>query len=200
MGPEVSQIAAVILAGGRGRRMGGRDKGLVTIDGEPMIDRVISRLRPQVGEMLISANRSLNSYRRRGLPVIADSLGPYLGPLAGILSALDATRRPLLLSVPCDMPLLPSDLAERLHLGLMAADADASVACVGAQMHPVVCLLRRELIESLRAFLQGGGRKTGRWLQSLHLARVDFADQHRALVNLNSEHDLAMLAAAVDDS
>jgi molybdopterin-guanine dinucleotide biosynthesis protein A len=183
-------ITGVILAGGEGRRMGGADKGLQLLDGRPLALRVLERLQPQVGQVLISANRNLQRYREFGCPVLADLTPGHAGPLAGLQAAMAGVTTPLLLAVPCDSPRLPADLASRLQDALDATRADLAVPRAGDRAHRAFCLARRELLPRLEAFLAGGGRKLGLWYASVHAVEVDFDDQADAFDNINSFAEL----------
>jgi molybdopterin-guanine dinucleotide biosynthesis protein A len=193
--PDVpkTDITGVILAGGRSRRMGGQDKGLLCIDGRPLVVQVIDAVRPQVGSLLINANRNLDRYRALGYPLVTDLLEGYLGPLAGMASAMQATVTPYCLFVPCDSPLVPSDLCARLYHDLEAAGADVSVAHDGHRMHPVLALLRRALLPDLLDYLGKGRRKTGAWYREHRLVLSDFSDRPEGFLNINRAEDLAAL-------
>ncbi|MEW8500460.1 MAG: molybdenum cofactor guanylyltransferase MobA, partial [Candidatus Thiodiazotropha taylori] len=132
-----SDYTAVILAGGRGSRMGGNDKGLILFDGKPLIEHVVNTIAPQVGRLLINANRNMVEYQRFGYPVIRDELSGYQGPLAGIYSALEQITTSNLITVPCDGPRLPKDLVARLASAREAAAADIAVAHDGKRLQPV---------------------------------------------------------------
>ncbi|MFM8246313.1 MAG: molybdenum cofactor guanylyltransferase MobA [Burkholderiaceae bacterium] len=191
-----SQITAVILAGGMARRMGGVDKGLQLINGRPMVQHVLQRLQPQVGKVLINANRHLDEYQRLGLPLCADVVSDYAGPLAGIHAALMQTSTPYLLSVPCDSPLIPLDLVSRLSSALADHQADAAVVVTGdgnqRQRHPVFLLLKTELQHSLEQYLESGQRKVDDWLFSLNCVDVSFDDEG-AFMNLNTPEDIRVI-------
>jgi molybdopterin-guanine dinucleotide biosynthesis protein A len=189
----VESITGVILAGGMGRRMGGQDKGLLPIDGRPLIAHVIDVLRPQVGPLLINANRNEDSYRELGYPVIKDRVGEFFGPLAGMASALQAANTPFLLTVPCDSPLVPVDLGARLYRRLTAADAQISVAHDGTRMQQVFTLLRRDLLPDLLDYLENGGRKVEAWYGKHRLAFTDFSDRPEAFLNINTPEELKRL-------
>lgn len=187
-------ISAVILAGGRAERMGGQDKGLLELAGQPLVAHLIRALRSQVGELLINANRNIAAYAAFAYPVVSDSVPGYCGPLAGMLAALDYTAHPYLLSVPCDSPLLPAYLAERLYTALHEAQADLSVAWDGGRLQPVFALLRCHLREDLRACLRAGERKIDRWFARHRWVRADFSDCPMLFRNLNTPAELAALA------
>ena len=198
--PPRHDITGVILAGGRGRRMGGADKGLVTVRGRRMIEYVLDALRPQVGTILINANRNLDDYRALGVEVVPDTLDGYLGPLAGLASAMPAARTPYLVSVPCDSPLLAPDLVARLYDALARADADIAMAHDGGRAHPVFALLKRDLLDSLRDYLAGGGRKVDLWFAQHRLATAYFPDRLDAFVNVNDPAEHAAVEARFEDS
>ncbi len=198
---DSSQVTGVILAGGRGSRMGGADKGLQNFNGLPMALHTLMRLSPQVGEVMINANRNLAAYEAFGVPVWPDVLADYAGPLAGFLTALERCETPWLVTVPCDTPLLPLDLVARLRQA--AHDADAEIAMAAAReddgrMHPqpVFCLLRVDLLESLVRFTQSGGRKVDAWTGRHQVAIVPFdrpEDDPRAFFNANTLAELYRL-------
>jgi molybdenum cofactor guanylyltransferase len=189
----VNDITGVILAGGRAQRMGGIDKGLIPLNGKPMVEHIIDAVRPQVGALVINANRSLEDYRRYGLPVIPDRMGDYFGPLVGMASALEVSETPYLLTVPCDSPLIPGDLAARLYRKLQEADAQISVVHDGERMQPVFALLHRDLLPSLLAYLEAGGRKIDTWYAQHRLVLVDFSDRRELSCNVNTPDEQARL-------
>jgi molybdopterin-guanine dinucleotide biosynthesis protein A len=183
-------ITGVILAGGRGQRMGGVDKGLQELDGRPLAQWVLARLAPQVDRVLISANRNLARYAEFGCIVLPDTLPDFAGPLAGLHAALTQTTTPLLVAVPCDSPFLPGDLVARLHAALLAKNADLAVPRTGDRVHRAFCLTRREILPRLDAFLAGGERKVGLWHASLAIAEVRFDDAADAFRNINTRAEL----------
>ena len=184
-----TEVTGVILAGGRARRMGGSDKGLLTLNGVPMVEHVLRALQPQVSDVLISANRNLARYAGFDCRVLSDTESGYLGPLAGMLSGMLAADTPLLVSVPCDSPLLPHDLVLRLHAGLKATGARLAVAHDGERLQPVFALLDVTLRDDLRKFLAGGERKIDRWFAQHAYAEVDFSDRPHAFRNVNTPED-----------
>ncbi|WP_421280504.1 molybdenum cofactor guanylyltransferase MobA [Aeromonas taiwanensis] len=186
-------VSAVILAGGRATRMGGDDKGWVPLAGKPLIEHVLERLRPQVDEVLINANRSLTRYQALA-PVIGDGNDDFQGPLAGMQAGLAAARHDWVLFVPCDGPALPLDLMTRFRAAI-TPDTDLVVAHDGEHLQPVVALLHRALLPSLRQALAEGERKTGAWFARHRMAVVPFADLPDAFVNLNSPDELAAYEA-----
>lgn len=189
-------ITGVILAGGMGRRMGGVDKGLQVLRGQPMVAWVMARLQPQVGSLLINANQNLDRYGEFGCPVVPDQITGFAGPLAGLHAALTAARTPLVATAPCDSPFLPDDLINRLFSALTAAQADLAVARTFDQPHPVFCLCQREVLPHLTAFLNGGGRKIDHWYASLKIVEVAFDDQAEAFENINTREELGRFEAA----
>lgn len=188
-GFDRSAITGAILAGGRGRRLGGVDKGLVRLHGRPLVEHVIERLAPQVGRLVISANRNRDVYAAYGFPVVADVVGGYCGPLAGMLSVLRVAGTPFVLCAPCDAPALPAGLAERLAAGLADARADACVASCDGRLQPVFALLRCTLAGRLEEYLRRGGHAAGAWLRQEGATLVDFPDAGAAFANVNTEED-----------
>lgn len=178
-------ITGLVLAGGLGTRMGGEDKGLLSLAGRPMVAYVLDALRPQVGTLLISANRNRERYTAFGYPVVADADDGHLGPLAGVLAALKRCTTEFLLTAPCDAPLVAPDLGARLYAACIAAGTDVAVACDGALRQPVFLLLRAALAPSLESYLAGGGRKAGAWLGQMPVAEADLSDQPDTFLNVN---------------
>ncbi|BCO26834.1 molybdenum cofactor guanylyltransferase [Rhodoferax lithotrophicus] len=202
-----TDITALILAGGRGSRMGGVDKGLQNFNGIPLALHTLTRLQISggVGQIMINANRNLAAYESFGVPVWPDGLADYPGPLAGFLTGLERCETPYLLTVPCDTPLLPLDLAQRLATALAAEEADIAMAAApeaGQDGHmqvrkqPVFCLLNVHLLESLVRFTQGGGRKIDAWTALHKTAVVPFdapGDNPQAFFNTNTLAELQQL-------
>jgi molybdopterin-guanine dinucleotide biosynthesis protein A len=192
--PTAANVAGLILAGGRGQRMGGVDKGLQPWRGVPLVDHALARLAPQVREVMISANRHAADYGARAARVLPDATHDYPGPLAGILAGLRAARTPWLAVVPCDAPLLPLDLVARLAPGCAGA-AGAVVqrdrGDAGLRLEPVCCLLSTELADDLAHYLAEGGRKVEGWV-ARHAApvRFDRPDDAAAFANVNTLADL----------
>jgi molybdopterin-guanine dinucleotide biosynthesis protein A len=192
--PGAASITGLILAGGRGQRMGGVDKGLQAWRGVPLVDHALARLAPQVGDVMISANRHAADYAARSARVLPDATRDYPGPLAGILAGLRAARTPWLAVVPCDCPLLPLDLVARLSQGctdragtvVQRGDGNA-----GPRLEPVCCLLPTALADDLARYLDEGGRKVEGWV-ARHAApvRFDRPDDAAAFANVNTLADL----------
>lgn len=185
------KITGVILAGGLGRRMGGIDKGLQELRGQPMVHWVVERLTPQVDELLINANQNAERYAAFGHRVVPDQIPDFAGPLAGLHAALSAASHPLVATAPCDSPFLPADLVSRLFSALTAAHADLAVARTFEQPHPVFCLCKREVLPHLTEFLAGGGRKIDRWYSTLNIVEVAFDDEAAAFENINTREELS---------
>ncbi|WP_456446139.1 molybdenum cofactor guanylyltransferase MobA [Thiolapillus sp.] len=190
---HAQDITAVILAGGRGTRMGGRDKGLVPLAGKPMIAHVIHRLQPQLGQLLINANRNISRYRDFGYPVIRDDLEGFQGPLVGLLAGLKAIQTSWMLCVPCDVPNLPGDLVKRLSLALDAQEGEMAVVHDGARLQPAFALIPVGLAEDLEAYLETGERKLRQWCASHRLALADYSDAPEHFHNINNREELYKL-------
>jgi molybdopterin-guanine dinucleotide biosynthesis protein A len=186
-------VAGIVLAGGRGRRMGGVDKGWVELAGRPMIAHVLERFRPQVGELIINANQNVERYAAFGVPVVADTVGGFAGPLAGLHAGLARTSKPFVCTAPCDSPFLPLDLVARLSAALEFERADLAVARTFEQPHPVFALMRRDVLPGLAAFLERGGRKIDAWYAALAVAEVAFDDEAEAFRNVNTRDELERL-------
>ena len=197
-------ITGIILAGGRGSRMGGVDKGLQLFNGMPLVKNALALLKPQVGTLLVNANRNLDTYKALDVPVLVDDLADFAGPLAGFLVGMAHCTTPYLMTVPCDTPCFPADLVTRLSEALLLDKADIAMASspddTGKLCHqPVFCLIKRELLPSLQAFTDGGGRKIGAWASQHRLVRVPFNllhDDPKAFYNANTLADLQQLEAA----
>jgi molybdenum cofactor guanylyltransferase len=191
--PDKRHITGLILAGGRGSRMANLDKGLQTLNGAPLITHVIRRLSPQVGQLLINANRNLETYQRFGLPVVSDELTGFEGPLAGLQTGLRHCATSYLLTVPCDGPFLPVDLVAKLADALDRENADVAVAVTGQdgkrRTQPVYCLLKTTQLPQLENYLASGQRKIDAWYTSLKVAEVHFDDE-AAFRNINTLDEL----------
>lgn len=181
-----ASITAVILAGGKARRMGGQDKGLVELAGQPLIEHVIARVAPQVSQILINANRNTGQYARYGYPVVSDTLSDFQGPLAGFLAAMQQVESDFIVTLPCDGPCLPVDLVNRLYDAQQAAEAEIAVAHDGNRMQPVYALISTRLQPSLEAFLAAGERKIDRWYGQHNTVTADFSDIPDTFLNINT--------------
>ena len=197
-------IVVVLLSGGLSRRMGGGDKALRSLAGKPLLDHVIDRMRPQVAALVLNANGDPARFSRYGLPVVADSVADFAGPLAGVLAGLDwaAANRPdcaLVASVPTDAPFLPRDLVARLAASMREAGADLACAASEGQPHPVIALWPVRLRDELRrALIDEEIRKVDVWTARHRLATVDFpADANGVdpFFNANRPEDLERAAA-----
>lgn len=189
-------ITGLVLAGGRGSRMGGVDKGLQNHRGMPLALHALLRLQPQVGASMVSANRNLSAYEAMGAPVWPDPVEGYAGPLAGLLAGLEHAETGWLVTVPCDTPDFPTDLVERLASAAAAQDADIAMAATREEgqlrRQPVFCLLRTGLSESLVAYLHAGERKFYNWAAQHRMIEVPF-DDATAFFNANTVDELQQL-------
>lgn len=198
---QMQRITGLLLAGGRGSRMGGTDKGLQPFKGTPLALHTLLRLQMQVGQVLISANRNLSAYESLGAPVLQDALPDFSGPLAGFLAGLEACETEYLLTVPCDTPLFPLNLASRLLEALEQEDADIAMPSAREEdgqlrPQPVFCLMKAELISSLTRFTQSGGRKIDAWTAQHRCVSVPFdlpGDEAQAFFNANTLAELRQL-------
>jgi molybdenum cofactor guanylyltransferase len=190
-------VTAVVLAGGRARRMGEADKGLQRLRGRNLVEWVVSCVDPQVDEVLIVANRNFERYLELGYPVLRDRLPDFAGPLAGLHAGLEQARSELVLCVPCDTPLLPDTLVQRLARALEKDDADAAVARTTEHVHSVVCLCKATLGERLSQFIAEGGRAVRDWHHTLRVAYVDFNEEAERFRNVNTLDELRELEAFV---
>ena len=201
-------ITGLILAGGRGSRMGGVDKGLQNFNGMPLALHALMRLGPQVESVMVNANRNLSAYESFGASVWPDASADFAGPLSGFLVGLERAETPYVLTVPCDTPRLPLDLAERLAEALIREDADIAMAAAPEtddqgqtqiRTQPVFCLLKIELSESLVKFTHTGGRKIDAWTAQHKTVVVPFdapSDDPLAFANVNTLNELQALENA----
>ncbi len=201
-------ITGLILAGGRGSRMGGVDKGLQNFNGIPLALHTLMRLGPQVESVMVNANRNLSAYESFGASVWPDASADFAGPLSGFLVGLERAETPYVLTVPCDTPRLPLDLAERLAEALLREDADIAMAAAPetddqgqtqVRTQPVFCLMKIELSESLVKFTHAGGRKIDAWTAEHKTVVVPFdapSDDPLAFANVNTLTELQALENA----
>ncbi len=189
---DPSNTTGLILAGGQAIRMGGIDKGLQTFQGKFFIHHVIERLKPQVSSLIINANRNATDYAQLGHPLVSDSIPGYQGPLAGIASGIRQTDSAWVATCPCDSPLLPEDLVQRLSQACNDSQADIAIASSAGRLQPVFLLLRTSLIDSLIEYLEQGERKIDRWVKQQHWVEVEFQNQE-AFINLNTLEDIQSL-------
>jgi molybdopterin-guanine dinucleotide biosynthesis protein A len=195
---DPQDITGLVLAGGRGSRMGGVDKGLQNLHGMPLALHALLRLQPQVGATLINANRNLAAYESFGVPVWPDALPDFPGPLAGFMAGLEHCETEWLVTVPCDTPHFPEDLVQRLAAAAEEAGADIAMPITEEdgqlQVQPVFCLMKASLLESLVRFTGEGQRKIDRWTAQHRCVEVPFADA-AAFFNANTLADLRQLDA-----
>jgi molybdenum cofactor guanylyltransferase len=192
---DAKDVTTVILAGGKGRRIDGQDKGLIELSGKPLIEYILEAIGPQSSETLINANRNSERYGQYGYPVIADDLSDFQGPLAGIATGMEHANTTYIATLPCDGPFVPDDLVSRLGHALIRANADIAVAHDGVRMQPVYALLPVCLLNSLKAFLASGERKIDRWYGLHNYVLADFSDHTEAFLNVNTSHDLEYIRA-----
>lgn len=184
----LAEVTGIILAGGRGSRMGGEDKGLMMLNGLPLYQHVQQRLQPQVARICISANRNIERYQQSGQTVFSDTLAGFAGPLAGMLTALHAIHSEWALFTACDTPFIPLLLAKRLWQE--KGDASAVWTQSNGRDHPTVCLVHRSQAEHLERFLQRGDRKLMLFFQTIEAHAVSFNEDPRAFININTPDDL----------
>lgn len=196
---EPQHITGLVLAGGRGSRMGGADKGLQVLDGRPLAVHALERLKPQVGALMVNANRHLDTYRTLGLRVVADVNSDFAGPLAGMLAGLLEATTPWVVTVPCDSPHFPADLVAQLADAARRAGTPVAIAATRSdqrtlQPQPVFCLIATWLRDDLAAYLASGERKIDRWT-ARHGQAVAVFDDEAAFANANTAEELAALSA-----
>ena len=184
-------VTGVILAGGKARRMGGVDKGLIKINGQAMIQYVLNTLKPQVSEILINANRNVSEYEKFSYPVISDQLEDYQGPLAGIATAMDVARTKYICTCPCDGPLITEDLVTRLLSALNSSNEDSHIVVAhdGKRLQPVYALIDCNLHKSILDYLSSGQRKIDQWYAQHNFKTVDFSDKQNCFININTPED-----------
>jgi molybdenum cofactor guanylyltransferase len=195
-----TEITGLILAGGRAQRMGGIDKGLIPFHHRPLIESAINRLKPQVGSLMINANRNIEQYATYGYPIVSDADSSFSGPLAGFTAGLKACSTQYLVTAPCDSPLLPTHLVELLaakmaegSFDLVYASSKDNAGKTWAQ--PVFCLMHISLLKSLEEFISLGDLKIDRWFKELNSSTVVF-DSESAFANVNTPEELLTLEKA----
>lgn len=192
-------ITAVVLAGGKGRRFAGKDKGLIEYKQCPIIEHVIRAVAPQVSTIMINANRNKAAYASYGYPVITDALSGFQGPLAGFSTAMENVTTEYVLTLPCDGPFVSAAYVQRMADKLMEADdTEIAVAHDGARLQPVHALIPVKLIDSLKQFMDGGERKIDCWYAKHNLALVDFSDTAEIFKNINTLEELQALEGQDD--
>lgn len=183
-------ITGVILAGGRGRRFSGKDKGLVEVGGRPLVEYAIEFLKAETSELIISANRNIPDYERYGLTVVSDTLPDYQGPLAGMLTGLQNATYDDVIFVPCDMPALPPDLVRRMYATLTDSNANVCIPHDGERTHPVIAIIKRSLDGALQEYLSAGNRKVEDWMTAQRFVVADFPDTPESFRNVNRPDDV----------
>jgi molybdenum cofactor guanylyltransferase len=192
------KVSGLVLAGGRAERMQQRDKGLLMLNGKTLLEHSLNALRPLTDELMISANRNLAQYAAFGYPVLSDAQTDYPGPLAGILSGLQHAQYPLLLVVPCDVPLIGADVLQRLLDALLQYDCEIAVAAENEFLHPTLLAMRATLAHRLQQSLQLGTRRLRSWLELHDWRTVDCSDCAAQLLNINTPQQLAQLQQDLD--
>lgn len=190
------EITGLILAGGRAKRMGGNDKGLIVLDGKCMIEHCIVKLQPQVDQIFISANRNIEEYSKYGFTVLEDCYGEHEGPLVGLLGALENSLNSSVLIVPCDAPLFSTHLAKRLLEFYIEGETLAVIPHDGTRLQTLFGLYSINTISSLKEYLQSGQRKVESWVTSLPHAIVDFSNESESFMNINTENDLQIVQSS----
>lgn len=181
-----NDITAVILAGGRGKRMGGVDKGLITLDGLPIIEHIIQAIQPQCQEVIINANRNISEYEHYQCPVISDTMNDFQGPLAGFATAIENAKTSIIITLPCDAPKLPPRYVERMLDAMQTNDCDIAVAHDGQRLQPVYALIKTKLKNNLSDYLNSGDRKIDLWYAQNNMTEVDFSDCPSSFDNVNT--------------
>lgn len=191
------KITGIILAGGRATRMNHQDKGLILFKNTPLISYAIAAMSPVADSLIISANRNLDHYQRFGFPVIADEIKGFQGALAGILTAISYSDSEILLTMPCDSPLIAARHLQKLVSGLEESNAEIAVAFDGQRLHPVFLALKTTLKDSLETYLNNGERKMEIWIKQHQFVAVDFSDEADIFLNLNTPSELSDLEQRV---
>ena len=183
-------ISAVILAGGQAKRMGGADKGLQLLHGKPLFQHIYERLRTQVEQISINANRNHAEYSADGLMVFADRIAGFQGPLSGILTALERSETDFVLFVPCDCPFFPQNLLEKLKSAVVFHGVSIAYVHDGEREHPTFCLMARSLKDKLADYLASGERRMLQFMRQNGAVSVDFSENKQAFTNINTLDDL----------
>lgn len=187
---EKNDITGAILAGGRARRMHGEDKGLILFESKPLVKYVIDILSPQVGNLIINANRNHKEYAKYGFEIISDELSDYCGPLSGMASILNKIETPYLVTAPCDSPFLSTKLVSSLSSAMANENADISVAHNGLRVQPVFCMLKKTMVTSINEYLDRGERKIDKWFEQHAVAIADLSSYPESFKNFNSREEL----------
>ncbi|MBT7044864.1 MAG: molybdenum cofactor guanylyltransferase [Gammaproteobacteria bacterium] len=187
---QIEDITVVILAGGKGRRMGGQDKGLVNYKNSSLVKHVIDAISQQSDKIIINANRNLDEYSAFGYPVVEDTLNDFQGPLAGFLAAMSNVSTDYILTMPCDGPVIIDDYVNKMKQGLNESTAVLAIASDGTRMQPVYALIPLKLADSLQQFLLTGERKIDLWYQQQDFTLVEFEAESEFFTNINTPQDL----------
>lgn len=187
---QLEDITVVILAGGKGRRMGGQDKGLVNYKNHSLIQHVIDAISLQTSQIVINANRNVDEYATFGYPVIEDTLTDFQGPLAGFLAAMSSVSTDYILTLPCDGPVITENYVAKMLQGLNQTEAELAIASDGNRMQPVYALIPLNLKSSLNQFLASGERKIDLWYQQHDFTLVEFEADSEIFTNINTPQDL----------
>ncbi|GJL83202.1 MAG: molybdenum cofactor guanylyltransferase [marine bacterium B5-7] len=190
-------VTALVLCGGRARRLGGVDKGLHPVLGRPLVEYVIERIEPQVMTLILNANRNIPYYENYGYRVVGDRNRDFDGPLAGVLAGLRSCRTDWLVSVPCDAPCVARDLVVKLLDAAQMQDAEIACAFDGTRLQPTFSLYRTTLTAPLAEYLDQGERKIDRFFERRRFVKSDFSGQSGDFVNLNSDDDVARFTASL---
>ncbi len=185
----LDDVTAIVLAGGAATRMGGVDKGFVKLNGRPLVEHVLSRIKPQCGNVVISANRNRSEYAKYGYAVVGDSLEGFQGPLAGIAASLAVVQTPFAVVVPCDSPFIALDYVQKLSKAFVENGVLAAAAMAESRRQPVFMMLRTQCQPLLENYLRAGGRRVGAWLESMAVCWVEFS-RLADFDNLNSLDDV----------
>ena len=192
-------ISAIILAGGQGRRLGGKNKGLLNIKGETFVARLLSNLSTQTKTQIISANNDIVQYQQLNRTVIQDENDNYQGPLSGIISCQEEIRTDLILTLPCDSPLVPLNLTKKL-LSSYNQNAQTRLCVVhdGERRQNLFMLFHRDLLQNMQQYFQSGERKVQNWIDQQDFIEVDFSDQAISFTNINKESDMSKLLMLIE--
>ena len=185
-----SKVSAIILAGGRGRRVGYQDKGLLNWHQKPLVSHVIDRIKNQVNDIKINCNQHQQQYQLFGYPLIADQRDNFQGPLAGIEAGLAQVDHEYCLICPCDTPNLPTSLVSKLIDALQSSDSEVAYPVCGPQRHYIPALVKTSLQSSLRKYLNNEQRSIHGWYEKLRVTQVNFDDRDKPFLNLNSKEAL----------
>ncbi|MFA5983319.1 MAG: molybdenum cofactor guanylyltransferase MobA [Methylococcaceae bacterium] len=188
-----TKVAGAVLAGGLARRMDFFDKGLLEYQGKALVSYALAALAPVVDALFINANRHIEQYQQWGFPVISDTSSSFDGPLAGIYSVMLQTDADILLTLPCDAPLIKSEHMAMLLNACQDKTMEVAVAYDGMRIHPVILAVKTSVISSLQQYLAEGGRKMDTWLRQRHMVEVDFSKTPEIFANINTLSDLSML-------